>query len=117
MHCTACEIETLNPNYIGAIQGLSRGYRGDINVGPCLMIGGPPPGEQLPFLFNTAASPKFDAQLKSINTWNFGSCVEAGIRFRIRACTGITISIQTHSKCFKSIGEQSITNRNPIRCN
>ena len=34
------------------------------NVGPCLMMGGPPP-EQLPFLFNTAAPPKFAAQLQS----------------------------------------------------
>ena len=34
------------------------------NVAPLLMMGSPPP-EQLPFLFNTAASPKFAAQLKS----------------------------------------------------
>ena len=33
-------------------------------VAPCLMIGGPPP-EQLVFLINTAATPKFAAQLKS----------------------------------------------------
>ena len=38
-----------------------------LNVAPCLMMGGPPP-EQLPFLFNTAASPKFAAQLKSYET-------------------------------------------------
>ena len=64
------------------------------------MIGAPPPPrpEQLPFLFNTAAPPKFAAQLKSINTWNFGSCVEAGTRFRISACTGITVSIKIYSK-------------------
>ena len=37
------------------------------NVAPFLMMG-PPPPEQLPFLFNTAASPKFAAQLKSYET-------------------------------------------------
>ena len=63
---------------------------------------GPPPSEQLPFLFNTAASPKFAAPLKSISTWNFGSCVESGIRFRISACTGITISIKSYSQPYKN---------------
>ena len=32
------------------------------------MMGGPPPPEQLPFLINTAASPKFAEQLKSYET-------------------------------------------------
>ena len=36
-----------------------------LNVAPLLMMGGPPPPEQLPFLINAAASPKFAAQLKS----------------------------------------------------
>ena len=35
------------------------------NVSPSLILGGPPP-EQLPFLFNISAPPKFAAQLKSI---------------------------------------------------
>ena len=41
------------------------------NVAPLLMMGGPPPPsppEQLPFLINAAASPKFAAQLKSYGT-------------------------------------------------
>ena len=67
------------------------------NVASCLVIGGPSP-EQLVFLFNGAACPKFATQLKSISTLNFGSCLEAGIRFRISACTGITISIKIYAK-------------------
>ena len=74
------------------------------------MIGPPhPPGEQLPFLFNTAAAPKFAAQLKSISSWNFGSCVKAGIRFRISACTGITISIKNQN-LFKTVLNQLESN-------
>ena len=38
------------------------------NVAPFLMMGGLPPPEQLPFLINAAASPKFAAQLKSYGT-------------------------------------------------
>ena len=42
----------------------------ETNVGPCLMIGGPPPPEQLVFLFNPAAPPKFAAQLNHMGPEN-----------------------------------------------
>ena len=49
------------------------------------MMGAHPP-EQLPFLFNTAASPKFAAQLKSYETLESMSVifVEAFEQFRIQ---------------------------------
>ena len=57
------------PKVLGSIMFvLMPGSRAQRNVAPLLMMGGPPPPEQLPFLINAAASPKFAAQLKSYGT-------------------------------------------------